>query len=184
MKTGKHEAMTPYEMDEMNLQTVASNHLYDNTGGRSETVAEIVRIIAEDISKDRKRVSLTDTEAVKRVTLDYIASCERTPLLPSKSGLCRALGYSRKGVYLFMRDNYGHPTEDYLSRVFDGFSEAYDVAAMGGSIHPVYAIFTQKAQYGLNDRPVEEPEAKNLLGEITPLDELITRYADTGDTND
>lgn len=76
-----------------------------------------------------------------------------------------------------MRDNYGSETEEFLSMLFDGFSEAYDIAAMGGSIHPIYAIFTQKAQYGLrdNDRPIEPRDTP--MGDPTPLNELFQKYA-------
>ena len=75
------------------------------------------------------------------------------------------------------RDNYGSETEEFLSMLFDGFSEAYDIAAMGGSIHPIYAIFTQKAQYGLrdNDRPIEPRDTP--MGDPTPLNELFQKYA-------
>ena len=57
--------------------------------------------------------------------------------------------------------------------LFDMFSECYDVAALGGNIHPIYAIFTQKAQYQLRDNtPIDEPENNNPLGEPLSEEEL------------
>ena len=160
IKTGKNTALSPAEMDAMNRSIVEGNHLYDNSvEGRAGTIQEIVTVVGNDALIDRKKVDLRDLEEVKRVAREYIDSCQRAPLLPSKSGLCRSLGYSRQGLWLFMRDNKGSATEDFLSQLFDAFSETYDIAAMGGTIHPIYAIFTQKAQYQLRDNaPVDDLE--------------------------
>lgn len=162
----------------MNCELVANNHLYPDqaSAGRTETIGEIVRVIGADVCTERRKVNLRDLKSVQRVAQEYIESCARTPILPSKSGLCRALGYSRKAIWNYQRENFGSETEEYLSQLFDAFSEAYDVAAMGGSIHPIYAIFTQKAQYGLrdNDRPIEPKDSP--LGDVTSLDELVEKY--------
>ena len=182
IKTGKNQALTPSEMDMMNRDLVIDNHLYDVGGSRAGTISEIVSVIGSDVIKERAKIDLRDTAEVKRIAAQYIESCQRVPVLPSKSGLCRSLGYSRQGLWLFMRDNGNHPTTDFLERLFDGFSETYDIAAMGGTIHPVYAIFTQKAQYGLVDNPPqEELPAADPLGSPRTPEEIEALYRDLPD---
>lgn len=181
MLNGKNSALTPAEMDMMNADFRDGNHLYtsDSRSDRAGVIAEIVNVIGDDVMKERRKVNLRDTETVKEIAQEYVKSCQRSILLPSKAGLSRALGYSRKGLYLFMRDNVGHPTEEFLSILFDAFSEAYDVAAMGGAIQQVYAIFTQKAQYGLVDNPERETDpAKDMLGPVQTAEEIIKKYAE------
>ena len=188
IETGKNTALSFAEMDEMNREFAESNHLYDTTkGGRTEAITQIVTELGNDALTDRKKVNLRDVKEVKRIAAEYIASCKRTPLLPSKSGLSRSLGYSRQGIWLFMRNNPDSETAEFLSMLFDMFSECYDVAALGGNIHPIYAIFTQKAQYQLRDNtPIEEigndekemgiAEKARLQGYEGTDDEVISKY--------
>lgn len=177
MRTGKRVAMTYDEMNEMNTQLVTNNHLYpDHASERGEAIKGIVGAIGIDVLKTRDHIDLRDTETVREVVRQYLASCQNTGLLPSKSGLSRALGYSRSGLYAFMQNNANHSTAEFLSIVFDAFSEALDVAAMGGATHPIYTIFTQKAQYGLRDNsPLPEPQKKSPLGPTLSEDELRRR---------
>ena len=75
-----------------------------------------------------------------------------------------------------MRNNQGTETEEFLSMLFDAFSETYDIAAMGGAIHPIYAIFTQKAQYQLRDNsPVDDIPDNDPFGGSVSAEELNKR---------
>ena len=177
MKTGKHNALTPAQMDAMNSDILKGNHLYaEGDKGRTEALMNIVSVISQDVLKERERVNLRDTEAVRRIAQSYLDSCKRTGLLPSKSGLARALGYSRQGVWSFMHENYNHRTTEFLSILYDAFAEAIDVAALGGSAHPIYSIFIQKAQYEARDNtPVQPLQKRDPLGPRLDEEELRRR---------
>ncbi len=180
MKGGKNYALTPVEMDEYNKSVIVDNHLYPDTGdSRNAVISGIVTVIGNDLMKERIKIDLFNIRQVKEVAMEYVQSCQRTSALPSKSGLCRSLGYSRKGVWLFMKEHPEHDTTDFLERLFDGFSEAYDIAAMGGSIHPIYAIFTQKAQFGLRDTNNQDYEShyRNPLGKVLSAEEIEEKYS-------
>lgn len=180
MKTGKNKPMSLEQMNEMNTEIVAGNHLYpDAVTDRADAIRGIVATIGTDVIRDRERVDLRDTESVKAVAQIYLKSCEITGLLPSKSGLARGMGYSRAGIWAFMRSNPEHRTTEFLSIMFDAFSEAVDVAAMGNTIHPIYAIFTQKAQYDLRDNaPIPEPPKRSPLDGVQSQEELARKLAE------
>lgn len=180
MRTGKNKPMSLEQMNEMNTELIVGNHLYpDAVTDRADAIRGIVGTIGNDVMRDRERVDLRDTESVKTVAQIYLKSCEITGMLPSKSGLARGMGYSRAGIWAFMRDNPGHRTTEFLSVLFDAFSEAVDLAAMGNSIHPIYAIFTQKAQYDLRDNaPIPDPPKRSPLDGALSEEELRKRIAE------
>ena len=177
MSHGKNSVLTPWEMETENQKQLESNPLYKPE--RAEAISQLVRSVAADATKDRERINLRDTGRVREISEDYITACTQTPIIPSKSGLARALGYSRSGVWCFMRDNPEHPTSLYLDVLFDAFSECYDIAAMTGQIPAIFAIFIQKAQYGLRDNaPLDIPTAADPLGNQKTTAEIMEKYMD------
>ena len=169
MTRGKNNALSIPEIDIMNEELKAGNHLYP-ADGRRENVSAIVDAVCSDVAEVRDRVDLRDSRTVRQIVKDYIESCSRIGILPSKSGLSRALGYSRKGLYLYCRDHPNDETARFLEIAFDSFSEALDIAASGGTVHPIFAIWIAKSQYNQRDNlPLEEPKRERELPDIRDL---------------
>lgn len=174
MKTGKNEALTYSEMEEMNVQLAKDNHLYMGDGvSRREAISGIVGTIAQDVAKEREKVDLRDTKQVKLIAQRYLEACSNTGVLPSKSGLARSLGYSRAGLWLFVKDNPDHRTTELLNILFDAFLEAMDLAASSGSVHAIYSIWIEKSQYDMRDNtPIQPPKGSGPLGPHKTEEEL------------
>ena len=128
------------------------NALY---GGRPETIEandEKIRSIMtmttaqlEALSIVDRKLSLTDTESIKRQTLLYLRACTEAATIPTFIGLCRSCGYTRQAVEHFAKQNPGHPTTEWFSLIRDATSEALATAAMSGSIKEVMSIFVLKS---------------------------------------
>lgn len=176
-----HEIMTPAQMDEMNEQLMLDNRLYSKGADGTEQVRSILTEITGDLMDKPKKIKLYDTALVEQVTKEYIASCVRSGILPSRQGHARAMGVSRRSVTSYMTENPDHPSTQYLEIVYDAFSEALSMASLTGRVHPIVSIFIQKAIYGWRDNdPVEQPE-NDPLGTAKTNDELYMRYCGGND---
>ena len=164
MVTGKHDALTPREMDVMNAETLQDNHLYAaNSQERQDAIRNLVAIVGADTLQQREKVNLRNCAQVRKVAADYIQSCAKIGIVPSKSGLARSLGYSRSRLWAFCREHGETETAEFLSILYDAFSEIIDLAGSGGSLHPIYSIFVQKAQYQMRDNePIETPSKSGV----------------------
>lgn len=124
-----------------------------------------------------EKIHLEETETVKELTEQYLAACIKTSTLPKMSGLARALGYSRSGLYWFMNNKKNHPTTEWLENFHDLCSDILTQNSLMGTVHPIVSIFLQKALYGLRDNITIEtvPPENNGLQEMTH-EELIRKY--------
>jgi len=120
---------------------------------RSEVLADIVRQGTQGLVETMKRgkITLSDTAAVKRQTMAYLAVCEKTGSLPSVQGLARGLGHSRQAIYNEMERRTSPETADFLELCRDMFSDMLSQAALSNNINFTYAIFIQKAIHGLRE---------------------------------
>lgn len=185
-KTGrmlpKGYIQTDEEMDESNL-VVSNNHMYRNKkdAANAEVVQNVVNYIAKDLYNIPKMISFSDTELVKSVVDRYLASCQRSNVLPTNAGLARACGCAYSTFRKYIQRHPGHPTAVYLEIVLDGFSEALAQSSLRNAVNPIYGIFTQKTDYGKRENePVAEPR-EDLLGEVITTDELEKKYAEMED---
>lgn len=160
----KRPVLTDSEMDEMNAAIVVDSRLYSKDMDASEKVSGIVLAIGSELENVPQRITLNDTENVRRVTVRYIQSCYRNGTLPSKQGLGRAMGMSRKALDDFVRRNPDNPSSEFLLVTFDAFSEMMSMASLTGCTQPIVSIFLQKALYGVHENEPEEPIVNNVLG--------------------
>ena len=160
----KRPYMTDAEMDDMNEVIPVNSRLYNRDVAAGEKVSGIVLAIGSELEQVPQRITLNDTETVRAVTVRYVQSCYRKGTLPSKQGLGRALGMSRKSLDDFVRRNDGHPTTEYLQVTFDAFSEMMSMASLTGSIQPIVSIFLQKALYNVHENEPQEPVIPDVLG--------------------
>ncbi len=127
------------------------SRLYSKDTDASEKISTMVGILSEELVKLPEKISLGDTETVRVVASRYVDACSHSGTIPSKIGLCRALGISRQAVDNYMTRNPNHPTSELLGIIFDSFSEVLNNAALSGSCQPIVSIFVSKALYGWRD---------------------------------
>lgn len=132
----------------------------------------------EALSRHEHRLSLTDTEEIKRHSLIYLQACTNSGTTPSFSGLCRALGYSRVAIYNFLHQRPEHETSKWLSMVNDAISEALADAALHGAVHPIVSIFVLKSRAGWReDDPLSEFERNDSSNmDAESVDEIVEKY--------
>ena len=173
--------MSPAEMDSMNLQTVTTSNLYDKGCAAAERISQLVKQTATEIAALNEPIELGDYETVHTLTMEYVDSCARTGAIPSKSGLARALGWSRWGVDKYCKNHPDAKSAQFLEVVTDGFSQILADSALSGLTQPVVSIFLEKAIYGYRDTATIEvsqaaPDKYSL--ENFDSDELAKQYID------
>ena len=170
------------EMDESNLEVLNHSRLYSRETDGSEKVAVVVNEIAGQVLDAPQRILLTDTETVKRVTSEYLRSCARTGILPSKVGLARGLGCSRQALDSFVQHNPDHNTTVFLQIAFDAFSEILTMGSLVGANHPIVGIFVLKSLYGWRDNAdIPEAISGGPLGNELSTEEILRKYSDLPD---
>lgn len=172
----KRPVLTDSEMDEMNSSIVVDNRLYSQDTDRSEKITGIVLSIGSELEDIPKRITLADTEAVRSTTIRYIRSCYRNGILPSKQGLGRAMGMSRKSLDDFVRRNPEHPSSEFLLVTFDSFSEMLSMASLTGSIQPIVSIFLQKALYNVHENEPQAPVPTDTLEVWDSPETIAAKY--------
>ena len=151
----------------------------ENLQVSSQEIQKSVRTALDEMHKlsTGKRIRLEDTDTVKELTEQYLTSCIQTSTMPKMSGLARALGYSKDGLYWFMRNKKEHPTTDWLKNFHDVCSDVLAQNSLMGTVHPIVAIFLQKALYGLRDNiTIETVPPEDGRMESMDHDELIRKY--------
>lgn len=124
-----------------------------------------------------ERIKLEDTESVKKLTEQYLQACITTATLPKLSGLAHCLGYTRDGLYWFMRNKKDHPSGQFLNAFRDVCADAMADSSTKGVIHPIVGIFLLKALYGLRDNvTVETVPADSNSYESMTASEIVKRY--------
>ncbi len=169
------------EMDAQNLEIVNSSMLYSKDVDSGRKIGMIVSNIADDLSRVGEKISFRDTETVKRTVERYLRSCARIGAIPSKIGLARACGCSRRAFDRFIARNPEHPTSEFLEIVNDAFAEANIEAGQSGSCHPIFAMFVLKSIYQVRENDPVQTIAENPLGELTDTEKLMKKYEEIGE---
>lgn len=171
--------MTSEEMNAMN-EARNGNRLFSRDAESAEKIAAIVAQTRSELQKMPERVSLGDVQTIRQVLLNYLKSCERVAVCPSKSGLCRALGITRQAVDDYMKRHPEAESSQLLAQTFDAFADVLANAALAGATHPIFSIFVEKAVYGMRDtQTIEIRPANSPLGEETDYADLEKRIDDT-----
>lgn len=168
-------------MDEMNNDLVLDNRLYSKEADSTEQVRSILTNITGDLIDRPQKIKLYDTALVESVTKDYLMSCVKSGIIPSRQGHARAMGCSRQAVGEYMRRNPNHETTQYLEILYDSFSEALTMASLTGKVHPIVSIFVLKAIYGWRDNEQQESPDNDPLGSAKSNEELWKRYVEAND---
>lgn len=175
----KNEIMTPADMEKLATEMRVGNRLYSRTADGAEIVNALTSKLAVELATLPRKIDLRDTELVKEVVVSYVNACSKAGLLPSRIGLCRAMGISRQAVSVFMKVHSEEKTAEYLRIVFDSFAETLNSASLTGACHPIVGIFTLKAQEGWRDTVSLQTETvRDPTDERLTAAEIVERYRD------
>lgn len=187
---GKELAQSISEMSEIGEQK-RQNKLYrvESQEFASVRIADLVRASMSDLAAladGKQKISLPDTKALQTQTIIYLRSCEENGILPSMSGLARALGHSRNSLYNLMHRQPNSPSAEWLTVFQDLCSDLLAVSALRGDVQPVVSIFLEKAAYGMkenNEIIIQNGQAQTLTDEDRQemAAQLMSRYGDIPD---
>ena len=110
-------------------------------------------------------VKLEDTKAVKERTMLYLNDCLRQGVLPDNQSFAVALGHTTSVITAYLR-SHGETdeTRKWFEQVREVFSSMLSQAALDGSANNIFAIFSQKANFGWRDDKLIVVEHATPLG--------------------
>lgn len=170
--------MTDEQMDAQNLLTASRSYLYSKDIDSGDKIGIIISSLTKEIEEVGEKTNLSNTAQVRENSIRYLKSCQRTGSIPSKIGLARALGMSKYGITRFMKLHPEHSTTQFLEILFDAFAEALSQASLNGSVHPIVAIFLQKALYDMRENTTIVEPKNDPLGEASDSETLAQKYAE------
>ena len=156
----KNEIMLPEQMREMATEYRQNSRLYSRTADGAEVVQALVSRLAEELMENPQKIDLRNEALIVKVAVAYVSSCAKAGTIPSKIGLCRAMGVSRQAVDYFLSRHGDEPSAERLRLIFDSFAEMLNSAALASACHPIVSIFLSKALYGYRDTLSVETEYK------------------------
>ena len=120
---------------------------------KAQKISDAVGLHKELLSRFDHKARLEDTEAVKAVANDYLATCQASAQIPTLMGLSAALGYSRTAVYRFMAKNPYHDTTEYIDAFRSASASIIAQGSLSRTLDNATSIFLLKnSGQGLNDR--------------------------------
>ena len=157
----------------------------DTLAANEERIRNIVTLGAAGlmrVSDKDKKIRLSDTEAVKEVTIQYVNMCAKYSILPNMSGLAKALGMSRQALYYHISH---HPdndeTTEWLKDCSDSFGQMMMDAALSGVVAPIPAIYMAKARYFWRENDIPDSYSSSKGYERYSAEEIAERYTDLPD---
>lgn len=153
-----------------------NSKIYSKTADDGLVVQNIVSQLAAELVDIPKKADLRDTEQIRMICISYMAMCSEAGVLPTKQGLARAMGMTRRNLDYFCSSHADHPTAQMLEVMFDGFAEALNTAALAKAVDNVTSIFLSKALFQYIDKVTIEPVSVDPLGERRDVEAILKRY--------
>ena len=177
----KREIMSPADMEALAIDTRIGNRLYSRTSDGAEVVKALVSRLAINLANRPKKIDLRDCELIESVAVAYADACSKAGTLPSKIGLCLAMGISRQAVDVFMKVHPEEESTELLRQIFDSFADTLNSAALTNACHPIVGIFTLKSQAGWRDTvSIEAEPVRDPIEERQSMAAILERYSDVG----
>ena len=169
---------TPPSDDEMIAHEEARSNNRLHAGARGD-ISKTINNIHSELSSQAEKISLSDTEAVKKQALKYIAICANRSTFPTLQGLARSLGHSRSSISMHMTRDPNGKTSEFLNMVKDGFSEILEAGALNGGLQPIVSIFLLKACHNYTEKSelhLTTPVHDNKLIADQTIAEIQAKY--------
>lgn len=138
-------------------------------GERKQNISELIErgmdalVTADEMGK----IPLSDTQRVKEQTMVYLNQCMQDGVLPDNQSFALALGHTTSSIQYYIRTKpETDETRIWLEHVKELFSSMLSQAALSGDANNIFAIFSQKANFGWR-------EDKHIVVEnVSPLGQL------------
>ena len=173
----KNTIQSPSEMLATAQERRLNSRIYNRTADNGEVVSAIVEQLAEDLVDIPQKADLRNTEQIKRIVIAYAAMCAKAGTIPSKIGLARACGYSRRQIDYFCEKHPEHETAQLLELAFDAFAEALTTAALANATNNVFSIFISKALYRFEDSVTIKAAPPDPMDHRATAAEIMARYS-------
>lgn len=132
------------------------------------------------LSTEMPDIDITDPKQIKERMEWYINLCENDGIKPTVSGMCNALGISRKTLYRWEQGEYRKDTHQYIVVKYKKFlEELWETQMVEGKINPITGIFIGKNHFGYTDKQEIELAPKNPLGDTQNTAEVEQRYIES-----
>ena len=196
MKTGKYEAQTMGEMietlteaKEKGLTATRGKSIYKKESGeyQEEKLKDLISMNLKELGEvaTKERVSLKDTEEIKRRTVCYLKACEESGTFPSSLGLARSLGYSDRALRNWRNDQPCSETAKWLEMFNDMCADILSQSALKNNANNIMAIFLNKALYELRETNEIILTPRSTSNEdIYSVEEIRARYITDKSDND
>lgn len=194
--TGKNPAQSYEEMTETmeeardnGLALSKGNSIYKQQAGeyKKGELSTLLQAKTQELVEvaTREKVSLADSEEVKRRTIVYLRACEETSTFPSALGLARSLGYSDRALRNWRNKQPLSETAQWLEMFNDLCADVLNQSALDNNANSIVAIFLNKAMYGFRETNelVLTPNTSQLEEEAAySAEEIRKRYMINTDT--
>lgn len=163
-------------------QEKKNNRLYraessDYIDGKLTELVNLKAAELAEVADTKRKVRLSDLEAVQERTILYIKSAAETATIPTFSGLARSCGLSTEALNLHMRKYPNDPVTEWLQIVHDQFADTLAEAAMKNLVNSIVSIFSLKARSGWKDSVViETPVQQSPLGPEVDAEAICEKY--------
>lgn len=156
-RPAKRPPQTEEEMEQSLTERKTGSSVYrksDTLAANEERIKNITLLTAAglaNVATPGARVQLSDTATVQEITLNYTKTCAEYSVIPSISGLAKALGMTRQALHDHVKRHPDDPTSEWIKEVSDSFGQILMDAAVSGVVAPIPAIYATKARYGWSD---------------------------------
>lgn len=180
--TSKRYPQTPEEMHMGNLAR-SQTRVYKHKGTRSERVTDLIARGMDALADVDVigKIPLSDTERLKEQTFVYLEQCRQDGILPDNQSYALALGHTTSSISYYLRTKpENDPSREFLERTRELFSALLSQAALGNDVNNIFAIFSQKANFGWREDKHVVVETINPLGEVkteAELKQINDKYA-------
>ena len=162
MATGYKEAQSYEEITESmeeakekGLALTKGNSIYKQQAGeyKKGELSALVQAKTQELVEvaTKEKVSLADSDEVKRRTIVYLRACEETSTFPSALGLARSLGYSDRALRHWRSKQPQSETAQWLEMFNDLCADVLNQSALENNANSIVAIFLNKAMYGFRE---------------------------------
>ena len=164
-----------------------------NLEGREERISALIDrgrnalLNADEMGK----IPLSDTDRVKEQSMVYLEQCIQDGVLPDNQSFALALGHTTSSIQYYIRTRPDtDPTKMWLEQIKELFSSLLSQAALNGDANNIFAIFSQKANFGWredkhvvveNISPLGLPKSDKELKQIADKYAIDAEYTEISD---
>lgn len=134
------------------------------------------------VASQQPKVDLDDIDAVKSRTESFFAACEAASVLPTFLSLAVSYGYTREGLYKYLRNNSHTETAQYIELVRESLADIMISASLTRTTDSATSIFALKNLHGFADKievaPLSTPDPQ---GPLISQEDLEARFAELPD---